>query len=103
MSGYGVQKRIDRVQIKYSRVVKRIDGVQIKYSRVVKRIGGVQIKYSGVVKRIDGEVPKMNLKPETLNCWGVFTELCLTFFFEEKNYTCLLRYLPTVGQGWQGT
>ena len=34
---------------------------------------------------------------------GVFTELCLTFFFEEKNYTCLLRYLPTVGQGWQGT
>ena len=35
--------------------------------------------------------------------WGVFTELCLTFFFEEKNYTCLLRYLPTVGQGWQGT
>ena len=85
MSGYGVQKRIDRVQIKYSGVVKRIDGVQIKYSRVVKRIDrvqikysrvvkridGVQIKYSGVVKRISGEVPKMNLKPETLNCWNV--------------------------------
>ena len=42
-----------------------------------------------------GTVELMNL--------GVFTELCLTFFFEEKNYTCLLRYLPTVGQGWQGT